>query len=94
MKINDEHVAKLARLGLTEQEKDKFAKDLSAILDFIGKLSEVDVDKIEPTTQVTGLSNAWRVDESIKREAPSRKKILDNAPEVKGGYIKVKAVFE
>jgi len=94
MKINVEHVAKLARLGLTEQAKDKFAKDLSAILDFIGKLSEVDVDKIEPTAQVTGLSNAWRVDESIKREAPSRKKILDNAPEVKGGYIKVKAVFE
>lgn len=94
MKINVEHVAKLARLGLTEQEKDKFAKDLSAILDFIGQLSEVDVDKVEPTAQVTGLNNVWRTDESIKRDKKSRERLLANTPEKKDNYIKVKEVFE
>ncbi len=94
MKIDVEHVAKLARLGLTEQEKAKFSKDLAAILDFIGKLEKVNVKNVEPMTQATGLVNAWRQDASIKRDKASRQRILDNAPDQKDGYIKVKAVFE
>ncbi|MBU4142550.1 Asp-tRNA(Asn)/Glu-tRNA(Gln) amidotransferase subunit GatC, partial [Patescibacteria group bacterium] len=59
------HIAKLARIGLSEEEKNRFAKDLSAILDFIEKLKEVDVDKTEPTAQVTGLHSVARPDEGI-----------------------------
>lgn len=50
-----EHVAKLARLGLSSDEKKKFEKELSDILDFVEKLNEVKTDKVEPTAQVTGL---------------------------------------
>lgn len=88
------HIAKLARLGLVEEEKKKFANDLSAILDFIDKLKEVDVEGVEPTLQATGLNSVMRQDEGIKRREESRKKLLANAPEVKDNYIKVKAVFE
>ena len=94
MKIDVKHVAKLARLGITEKEVDKFQKNLSAILDFFGKLSEVDVDKVEPTAQATGLVNAWRADEKIKRKEELRERLLANAPDKKGNYIKVKEVFE
>jgi len=91
---NVKHIAKLARLGITDEETVKLQKDLTAILDFIGKLSEVNVDNIEPTAQATGLSNVWRTDEKIKRNEESRERLLDNAPETKDGYIKVKAVFD
>ncbi|MDI6603013.1 MAG: Asp-tRNA(Asn)/Glu-tRNA(Gln) amidotransferase subunit GatC [Patescibacteria group bacterium] len=45
-----QHIAKLARLGLTEKEVKKFQKELSSILDYIEKLKEVDISKIEPTS--------------------------------------------
>jgi len=88
------HIAKLARLGLSEKEEQEFAKDLSAILDFIEKLKEVDVEKTEPTAQVIGLHSITRPDEGIKRGEESRQKILANAPDRKGSYIKVKGIFE
>jgi len=88
------HIAKLARLGLTEEEVRKFQKDLAAILDMIEKLKEINVANVEPTTQVTGLENKMRPDESEKKGAEIRKNILANAPETKDGYIKVKAILE
>ncbi|MBU3901081.1 Asp-tRNA(Asn)/Glu-tRNA(Gln) amidotransferase subunit GatC [Patescibacteria group bacterium] len=88
------HIAKLARIGLSEEEKNRFAKDLSAILDFIEKLKEVDVDKTEPTAQVTGLHSVARPDEGIKRGAAGRQKILSNVPDRKENYIKVKGIFD
>ena len=56
------HIAKLARLTLTEAEEKKYAKELSAILNYIDKLKEVDTSKVEPTAQVTGLKNSFRED--------------------------------
>lgn len=55
MDIN--HIAKLARLGLSEEEKKNLEKELPNILKFVDKLNEVKADKIDPTTQVTGLEN-------------------------------------
>ena len=66
MKLTKEqvkHVAKLARLGLTDQEVEKFQTELSGILDYVEQLSEVNTDKVLPTAQVTGLSNVMREDE-------------------------------
>jgi aspartyl-tRNA(Asn)/glutamyl-tRNA(Gln) amidotransferase subunit C len=88
------HIAKLARIGLTAEEEKKYQKDLSAILDFIGKLEEVKVGGIEPMTQATGLNNVWREDAKKEKNAGCRRKILDNAPEAEKEQIKVKAVFE
>ena len=57
-----EHIANLARLELTEKEKEKFSTQLSSILDFVKKLQKVDLSKVEPTAQVTGLLNVTRQD--------------------------------
>lgn len=88
------HVAKLARLGLADKEKEKFAKDLGAILGFIDKLKEVNIEGVEPTFQVTGLHSVLRPDEEMKRQEKGRKNILANAPETKDGQIKVKTILE
>ena len=88
------HIAKLARLSIAEREIDKLQKDLSAILDFIEKLKEVDVEGAEATTQVTGLENKMRQDQSEKKEDEKRKNILENVPERKEDYIKVKTILE
>jgi len=88
-----EHVAKLARLGLAGREKEKFTKELSAILDFFEKLNEVKTDKIEPTAQVTGLENVSRQDKGRKKAERETQKLLDLAPETEERNIKVKAVL-
>ena len=61
-----QHIAQLARIKLTEKEKDKFKKELSLILDYVKKLSELDTEKVEPLYQTTGIVNALRPDEYRK----------------------------
>lgn len=87
------HVAKLARLGLTKEEKEKFTEELSAILDFVNKLNEVKADKIKPTAQVTGLENVYRQDKGRVKSKQETDKLLELAPETEKGYVKVKAVL-
>ncbi len=87
------HVAKLARLGLTKEEKEKFTEELSSILDFVNKLNEVKADKIKPTAQVTGLENVMRKDKGRAKTKQETEKLLELAPEIKDGYVKVKAVL-
>ena len=89
-----ERIAKLARIELTEEEKKKFAGQLSAILDYVDQLKEVDTSKVEPTAQVTGLENVTRLDEVKHSSAATIEKILAAAPMREGDFIKVKAVFE
>ena len=88
-----EYVAGLARLGINQKEKEKFAEGLSAVLEFVDKLSQVKTEKIEPTAQATGLENITRQDKGRVKSARERKKLLDAAPETKDGYVKVKAVL-
>lgn len=89
------HIAALARLSLSEKELKKFQKELSAILDFVEKLNKADTGKAEPIKQVSGLKNVMREDnvKKIEGQRDFRKKFLENAPATKGGYLKVKAVF-
>ena len=56
------HIAKLARLNLSDAEVEKFSKELSSILEYVEKLQEVDTEGVEPTAQVTGLHNSFRED--------------------------------
>jgi aspartyl-tRNA(Asn)/glutamyl-tRNA(Gln) amidotransferase subunit C len=72
------HIAKLARLRLTDAEVEKFAPELSSILQYIDKLSEVNTENIEPTAQVTGLTNKFREDE-IKMDNPSPDSLLQTS---------------
>lgn len=82
-----EHVAKLARLALTEEEKAKFAPQLNAVLEYVDELNEVDTTGIEPMAHSIKISNVMREDE-IKQEF-SREEMLKNAPEEEDGFFKV-----
>ncbi|OGJ54542.1 hypothetical protein A3D11_01735 [Candidatus Peribacteria bacterium RIFCSPHIGHO2_02_FULL_49_16] len=57
------HIAKLARLHISDKEVKRYTKELSSILTYVDKLKEVDTRNVEPTTQVTGLRNVFREDE-------------------------------
>lgn len=92
MKIDVPHVAKLANLHLSQEETGKFEKQLSAVLDYIKKLDEVDVSDVEPTSQVTGLENISREDET--RPSLSQEEALSNAPAKHNGLFIVKGIFD
>jgi aspartyl/glutamyl-tRNA(Asn/Gln) amidotransferase C subunit len=88
-----QHIAKLARLGLTEKEIGKFQKELSSILDYMEKLKEVDVEKIEPTSHSIKIENVIREDKSEAKEIETRRKLVEMAPEKKEGYLKTKPIL-
>ena len=87
-----EHVAKLARLRLSAEELEQMRSQLSNILDYINMLSEVDVQDVPATAQVTDLLNVMRPDEV--RPALPREDALANAPDQQDGMFRVKALFE
>lgn len=87
-----EHVANLARLELTDAEKQRFTQQLNAILKFAEKLNELNTDQVEPTTHVLKLSNVLREDEA--RPSLSQDVALRNAPDEDDGQFKVPAVLE
>ncbi len=90
-----EHIAKLARLGLSEKEKEKHSKELSRILDYIDKLNEIKTESIKPSAQITGLTNVLRKDEKSDEIEPEKiKKIIGQAPERKDNFIKTKPILE
>ncbi len=86
------HIARLARLGLTDDEVDRLQGQLSHILENFEILRQVDTDNIPPTAQSTPLQNVLREDEI----APSlpESEILANAPRREEDYFRVRAVLE
>ena len=92
-----EHIAKLARLELSEKEVEKMQRELSSILNYIEKLKEVDVKNVEPMSHSLNIENVTREDlpaETLKDNSENQsKKILDLAPETKEDYLKVKPIF-
>ena len=90
-----ECIAQLARLELSEKEKTRFQKELSLILDYAAKLKELDVSRVEPTTSGGGIANSTRSDELKNNFQPEvAAKILEQAPEKKEGFFKVKAILK
>ncbi|WP_019536609.1 Asp-tRNA(Asn)/Glu-tRNA(Gln) amidotransferase subunit GatC [Paenibacillus ginsengihumi] len=87
-----EHVASLARLELTEQEKEQFAGQLNAILKYAEQLDKLDTEGVEPTSHAVPLTNVMREDE-IRPSLPVEQVLL-NAPDEEDGQIKVPAVLE
>ncbi|MDB5178784.1 MAG: glutamyl-tRNA(Gln) amidotransferase subunit [Patescibacteria group bacterium] len=84
-------IAKLARIGLSEEETASMSAEIGQIMEFVEQLQNVDVSDTEPTDQVTGLEDVWREDEV--RPSMPREQLLANAPEQKDGYIVVKRVL-
>lgn len=89
-----QHIAKLARLELTDEELKKYGGQLSAVLNYIDQLKEVDVKGVLPTAQVTGLENVLREDEVRDWDKAETEEALAGAPEREGRFIKVKRVIE
>lgn len=87
-----DYVARLSRLALSEAERDQFAEQLSAVLNYIDTLNEVDTTNVEPTTHVMDVVNVWRADEAKPFE--DTEAIRANAPERDGDYCKVKKVID
>ena len=87
-----EHVAKLARLALSEEEKTKFADQMGKILDYFNQLNEVDTTDIEPMTMPIPIKNVMR--EDIVEKAQNRERILANAPEEEDGYFRVPKIID
>lgn len=94
MKLSREDVLKLARLSrlkLTDDEVEQYQGELSAILDYVEQLYGADVDGLEPTYQVTGLTNVFRKDEV--KEQVSHEELMKNTPDSEKRQIKVKRMI-
>jgi aspartyl-tRNA(Asn)/glutamyl-tRNA(Gln) amidotransferase subunit C len=87
-----EHVARLARMRLSTEELERMRIQLSAVLDYVNTLQEVDVTGVEPTAQVTGLTSLMRDD--TPHPALSREQVLANAPDQRDGMFRVRAIFD
>jgi aspartyl-tRNA(Asn)/glutamyl-tRNA(Gln) amidotransferase subunit C len=81
------HVARLARLALTDEEVERLGAQLSAILEAVGKVSELDLSDVEPTSHPLDVVNVWAEDEP--RPSLPVEEALVNAPDREGGYFKV-----
>lgn len=92
-KEETQHIAKLARLGLSEEEIAKYQKDLSSILDYIEKLKEVNIEGVKPFTHSVEMVNMSRKDTKRKKTKEETDKLIKLMPESKDGYLKVKSVF-
>ena len=87
-----EHIAALARLELTAEEKTKFQEQLSSILEFADQLQELDTESIPPTASVLPLHTVFRPDEVMP--SLSRDELFRNAPDTEAGSFRVPPVLD
>ena len=81
------HVARLARLALTDEEVERLGAQLSAILEAVGKVAELDLEGVEPTSHPLDLANVWAEDEPRPSLPPDG--VFANAPEREADFFKV-----
>lgn len=87
------HVAKLAKITLSEKEEEKFGKQLSEVVNYVGQLNEADTRGVEPTSQTTGLEDVFRTDELGKEESLTKDEAVSAAKNVHNSYFVVDAVL-
>ena len=87
-----EYVAHLARLEITDKEKEKFTAQLNDILLYIGKLNELDTKGVEPMSHAIAVTNAFREDNIV--DSIGTEKSLANAPDARGEFFRVPKVIE
>lgn len=96
MKLTHEEVqaiARLARLEINRQETAMYADQLSAVLEYVEMLGEIDTESVEETTQVTGLSDVLREDEVVEPDPDMKRALVEHFPYRTGSLLKVRAVF-
>jgi aspartyl-tRNA(Asn)/glutamyl-tRNA(Gln) amidotransferase subunit C len=86
------HIAKLARLGLSDAEVDQFSEQLSGIIGHFDTLNAVNTDGVEPTAHTLPLRNVTAPD--ISRPSMTQEEVLQLAPSTDDGYLRVRAVLE
>lgn len=86
------HLAQLSSLQLNDSEIDSLQTDLGNIIGYVDKLGELDTTGVEPTYQVTGLTNVWR-DDTIINYGVTREELLARAPEMVDFQVKVPKVL-
>ncbi len=91
-RVDVEHVAVLARLGLTDAEVERMVTQLNSILEAVGVLADVDTSMVGPTAQVIPLENVMRDD--VARPGLSREAALANVPLRDGDHVRVPVVLE
>ena len=82
-----EHVAKLARLELTEDEKVKFSKQLGDILKYVEQMNEVDTTNVEPMSHAIPVVNVMREDKVVSEQ--TKEELMPNAPAKEDGFFRV-----
>ena len=87
-----EKVAKLSRLQLTPEEIREFTDQLAAILDYVGKMNELDTEDVQPLAHCLPVSNVFRKD--CVRESLGTEKTLENAPQRDGEFFKVPKILD
>lgn len=92
MEINLDHVAKLAKLRLTDAEKEMLGRQLPSIVDYVAKLQEVDTSNIDPKAYLTDATNVFRPDEPTTAQA-ERDAAVAAFPKSAGDALEVPGVF-
>lgn len=87
-----DHVAELARLGLTAEESERMREQLNAILAYVDQLNQLDTSRIPPSAQVVALDNVTRPD--VPRPGMSLSDVLGNAPARQVDFFQVPPVFD
>ena len=86
------HIARLARVGLSQDDMSRFQGQLSQILDYFQRLQEVDTENVPPTAHTLAMHSVMRDDEP--RPSFDKEDILANAPQREGDLFRVRAVLE
>lgn len=93
MSLDINHIADLARIKLSPQEKQKFTEQLGDILEYFAKLKQLDTKNIPITSQSIDLVNINRIDQIQGCDQDTQKHILANAPQKSGGYFKTDKIL-
>jgi len=87
-----QHIATLARVGLSDGDIDHFGEQLSVILDYFERLRQVNTDDVPPTAHTLALHNIWREDEA--KSASGAGDVLANAPLREGNHFRVRVILD
>ena len=88
-----DHLSKLSRLALSEDEKKLYASQLESVFEYFKKLQELDTTGLEPLSQVIPLTNIFRADEPADHPSEAQQTIIDNAPGKSGRHIRVQKIL-
>ncbi len=92
MKVSIEHLSRLARLALSDEEKTRLGAHLDSILSYVDKLNELDTSGVEPTSHVVSLATVVR--EDVPRDSLPREEALLNAPDRTDKFYRVPKIIE